>query len=139
MILTKENYIDGLESQAIDLFKQLSNRSQISLKELIFNNSYNNYIISCYIQNNKLFGMASMCLYKTISGHKGWVEDVVVDTNMRGMGIGNKLISELLEESERLNLTDVLLFTESEKESAISLYKKFGFTKRDSIIMIKKY
>lgn len=139
MILTKENYIDGIEYQSIDLFKQLSNRNQISLKDLIFNNAYNNYIISCHILNDKLLGMASMCLYKTISGHKGWIEDVVVDASMRGMGIGSKLISELLEESKRLNLTDVLLFTEPEKEFAISLYNKLGFKKRDSIIMIKKY
>ena len=138
MILSKENYKKEMSIQISELFKQLSLREQINIEDLLFDNNYNNYIISCHIDNGKIVGMASLCCYKTISGHKGWIEDVVVDESMRGKGIGNQLISELIIESEKLNLIEILLFTELEKESAISLYSKLGFKKRNSIILVKK-
>ncbi len=79
-----------------------------------------------------------MAVYRVISGSKGWIEDVVVDKDYRGMGIGRKLIEKLLAISIEQQLIEVLLFTEEHRTSAIELYEKLGFNKRDSNIYILK-
>ncbi|WP_409515149.1 GNAT family N-acetyltransferase [Chryseobacterium sp.] len=71
-----------------------------------------------------------------ISGNKGWIEDVSVDGNYRGMGIGLKLIEKLLSISNEKQLSEILLFTEEHRTPAISLYEKLGFIKKESNIYI---
>ncbi|WES98195.1 GNAT family N-acetyltransferase [Chryseobacterium arthrosphaerae] len=40
-----------------------------------------------------------MAIYRIISGKKGWIEDVSVDENYRGMEIGRRLINNCLPSS----------------------------------------
>lgn len=65
---------------------------------------------------------------------KGWIEDVVVDSNARGKGIGRKLMEKLLEVGKEKKLTEILLFTEDHRKSAINLYSNLGFKMKDSRI-----
>ncbi len=127
----KSSYPD-IDKAVQDLFKQLSpNKKQITLKELL--SDQNNPLIFAYYQeNNKVTGIASMCLYKVISGYKGWIEDVVVDFNCRGKGIGEKLITSLIDTGKKKGVSEIYLFTEDEKKAAIGLYSKLGFKQRNS-------
>lgn len=127
----KSSYPD-IDKAVQDLFKQLSpNKKQITLKELL--SDQNNPLIFAYYQeNNKVTGIASMCLYKVISGYKGWIEDVVVDSNCRGKGIGEKLITSLIDTGKKKGVSEIYLFTEDEKKAAIGLYSKLGFKQRNS-------
>ncbi|MBZ5855965.1 GNAT family N-acetyltransferase [Flavihumibacter profundi] len=53
---------------------------------------------------------------------------LVGDPALRGKGIGEKFIRELIAECVRLNQIDnICLFVLEENQSAISLYKKIGF------------
>ena len=88
--------------------------------------------------NNKIIGIALMCNYKVISGNKGWIEDVVVDSASRGKGIGRKLINLLVEVGEKKELSEILLFTEDHRLAAINLYSSVGFKLKDSKIYCKK-
>lgn len=90
-------------------------------------------LVGCFI-GDRIVGIASMAIYKVISGNKGWVEDVIVDENYRGMRIGSKLIEKLLSISSEKQLSEVLLFTEEHRTAAISLYEKLGFSKKESNI-----
>jgi phosphinothricin acetyltransferase len=76
--------------------------------------------------------MALMCTYKVISGHKGWVEDVVVDGKMWGQGIGKKLMEKLLEAAHEKGVSEVLLFSADHRRAAISLYTQLGFQRKNS-------
>ncbi len=116
------------------LFGQLSpNKTQISIKDLL-SDPANPIIFACFISKEKVIGIASMCIYKVISGHKGWIEDVVVDANHRGLGIGKKLIAKLIDQAKEKELDEVYLFTEDEKQAAIGLYTKLGFKQKNSIL-----
>jgi phosphinothricin acetyltransferase len=79
-----------------------------------------------------------MCTYKVISGNKGWIEDVVVDSTSRGKGIGRKLINLLVEVGEEKELSEILLFTEDHRLAALNLYSSVGFKLKDSKIYCKK-
>ncbi|AUP79573.1 GNAT family N-acetyltransferase [Flavivirga eckloniae] len=137
-VLKQTDLNSNLENQVAELFKQLSqNKEQIKLNDLLVND---NQITMVYCEENeKIIGMASMCNYRVISGKKGWIEDVVVDSSARGKGIGRKLMEKLLEVAKQKKLTEVLLFTEDHRVSAINLYNNLGFKQKESkIYSIKK-
>ena len=112
------------------LFEQLNaSISQLDALEVVNTNETIFYV--CQHQN-EIVGMALMATYKVISGHKGMIEDVVVNEGYRGKGIGKKLIQELLEEAGRLNLSEILLFSGHHRKVAVNLYKSLGFQLKDS-------
>lgn len=138
VVLNKASLNANVQHQVCELFKQLSpHKKQLKLDEILMEDNPLT-LLGCFI-DNKIVGIASMAIYKVISGKKGWIEDVIVDENYRGMGIGIKLIEKLLSISNVQQLSEVLLFTEEHRTPAISLYEKLGFSKkRSSIYTLKK-
>ncbi|WP_042722130.1 GNAT family N-acetyltransferase [Flavobacterium sp. B17] len=136
-VLNKINLTTNFQDQVYALFKQLSpNKKQLKLNEILIDNNQVIFL-GCFV-DNRIVGISSMAIYKVISGSKGWIEDVIVDENYRGMGIGMQLIEKLLSISNEQQLSEVLLFTEEHRTSAISLYKKLGFSKKESNIYTLK-
>jgi ribosomal protein S18 acetylase RimI-like enzyme len=136
-ILTKKDLNHLIQDQISNLYKQLGGgKNQINLLEIL---EATNPITLAYCEfNNEIVGIASMCTYKVISGRKGWIEDVVVDSQNRGKGIGRKLMNKLLEEGKRKNLSEILLFTEDHRTSAVNLYADLGFKLKESRIYTLK-
>ncbi|MBT8185178.1 MAG: GNAT family N-acetyltransferase [Eudoraea sp.] len=132
-VLTKGDLNATLQDQIAKLFEQLGGtKPQINLKEVLEDK---NQITLAYCEDNDaIVGIASMCIYKVISGRKGWIEDVVVHTESRGKGIGRKLINKLLEVGKEKKLTEMLLFTEDHRTAAIHLYSDLGFKLKGSKI-----
>jgi phosphinothricin acetyltransferase len=99
-ILNIQNLNPNKGTQIANLFKQLGgDKEQTNLKELL---EEGNRITLAYCEDHgQVIGIASMCTYKVISGKKGWIEDVVVDEQYRGQGIGRMLMEKLLEEEKR--------------------------------------
>ena len=94
-LLTKEMITPEMEQDAHRLFSMLSRRYQRALSELFEDKNTAPYVAG-YIEDGRLHGMASMAVYKVISGYKGWIEDVVVDEFARGKKIGTQLIQTLI-------------------------------------------
>ncbi len=129
--LIEEALTETIQKQVADLYRQLNADSkQRSLKEILQSNN-NVHVIICKI-DDKVVGTALLSTYKVISGFRGMVDDVVVDSAQRGKGIGRKLMERLLEEGKNLGLDEILLFTGHHRAPAIALYKSLGFTLRES-------
>jgi phosphinothricin acetyltransferase len=136
-ILDKNDLNIDIKEQVFELFRQLSpNKIQLDLEEIL--NEKNQITVAYCEDNNKIIGIALMCTYKVISGNKGWIEDVVVDSTSRGKGIGRKLINLLVEVGEEKELSEILLFTEDHRLAALNLYSSIGFKLKDSKIYCKK-
>ncbi len=136
-ILKEEDLNSILQNQVSELFEQLSpNKKQIELNKIL--ESKNQITLAYCTENDKIIGIASMCNYRVISGNKGWIEDVVVDKNARGKGVGRKLIEKLLEIAKQKELSEVLLFTEDHRIPAINLYNKLDFQQKESRIFTLK-
>ena len=58
---------------------------------------------------------------------EGYISNVAVSQSFRRRGIGNQLITALLERAEMRQLSFVTLEVREHNEAAISLYAKFGF------------
>jgi len=55
------------------------------------------------------------------------IEAICVDENIRGKGIGTKLLNYVKEYGKQNGCTDMYLTVNEENENAINLYEKFGF------------
>lgn len=130
-ILTQETLTTKIQNQIAALYRQLNaDNKQRPLKEILGPNN-NVLVIICKVDDN-IVGTALLSTYKVISGYRGMVDDVVVDSSQRGKGIGRKLMERLLEEAKKINIDEVLLFTGHHRSPAISLYKSLGFSLRES-------
>ena len=130
-ILQKEDLTPAIKIEVSDLFKTLNaDINQWDINDVL--SQGNEFICVCCWDNEKLVGMASLATYKVISGHKGMVEDVVVSDEMRGKGIGRKLMELLISEGQKLNLSEILLFSGHHRKPAIALYKSLGFNLKNS-------
>ncbi len=130
-ILYASEVTDEIQFNISELYKQLSTDiKQLSVKGILENNE--NLVFAICYEERKVAGIAMMATYKVISGHKGMIEDVIVDENQRGKGIGRKLMEKLLDEGKKRQLNEILLFSSHHRTTAIQLYTSLGFNLKDS-------
>lgn len=135
MIITELKEISDLEVVTFqNLISQLTpNYPPITkevLKKLIHSNS-----TTLFIAKNKegeIVGTLSMVRYKILTGLKFWMEDVVVDKNYRGQGIGEKLIEEAIKLATENGGKTIDLTSNMQRISAHRLYNKMGFDQRQT-------
>ena len=77
-------------------------------------------------------GMLTLCHYYAPTGCKMWIEDVVVDSSMRGKGLGRRLIEYALAEARRFSPCSVLLTSRPARKEANLLYQSSGFEQRET-------
>ncbi|MBU2946689.1 GNAT family N-acetyltransferase [Zobellia uliginosa] len=130
-ILHKYDLNDQIQEEIQNLYKQLNDKNlQRPLHQILQDG--NHVILAACKEEGHIVGIALLVTYKVISGYRGLVEDVVVDAEHRGKGIGRKLMEKLLKEAEHLNLDEILLFSGHHRTPAINLYTSLGFTLRES-------
>lgn len=130
--LEKTNITSSIEKQIQDLFSELSDIQTVSLEKL-FSLAQSPYIALC-TDENKIVGMATMAVYDVISGRKAWIEDVVVSSNYRKKGIGERLTQFLIEKAKKLEVSVLLLYSNPKREAAHRLYKRMGFLEKGSTL-----
>lgn len=64
--------------------------------------------------------------YSTWKGQRMYLEDLLVTETMRGLGIGMKLFSALIEEAKEKKLNGIVWQVLDWNESAINFYKKLN-------------
>lgn len=130
-ILQASEVTNEIQISISELYKQLSTSiKQLPIKGILENNG--NLVFAICYEDRKVVGMAMMATYKVISGHKGMIEDVIVDEGQRGKGIGRKLMEKLLDEGKKRQLNEILLFSGHHRTTAIQLYTSLGFKLKDS-------
>lgn len=60
----------------------------------------------------------------------GVVNNLVIDERFRGRGLGESLLREAIEHSERRDVAELHVWTDFDNHAAIGLYKKLGFAER---------
>lgn len=79
-----------------------------------------------------IVGSATLALSHTPTGCHGWIEDVVVDREARGQGLGRALTEALLEKARALGLRQVFLTSHPGRLAANRLYHSLGFVRRET-------
>lgn len=119
--------INYLLAQLSKLPRQLDEQK---LKELISRPNF--FLLVARVPNNNIVCMASLVIYETLMKKVGVIEDVVVDQDHRGKGLGKYLVKTLIKTARRLNVDYVDLTSHPDRVEANGLYQKLGFKRHDT-------
>ncbi|MBR4066355.1 MAG: GNAT family N-acetyltransferase [Bacteroidaceae bacterium] len=75
----------------------------------------------------RVAGMLTLAHYLAPTGLKMWIEDVVVDKNMRGRSIGRLLVENAIAHAHQLGKGTLMLTSRPSREAANALYRSCGF------------
>lgn len=124
-----------------DLLSQLSTTGNITYQDFInilnlLNNNINHkiYVIE---DNNKIIASGTLLIEQKIihnCGKVGHLEDIIVDKDYRGQGIGKIMIEYLTNEAKALNCYKVILNCD---QFNAPFYQKIGFNSKN--IEMSKY
>ncbi len=82
--------------------------------------------------DGRILGSLTLALYRIPTGTKAWIEDVVVDAEARGRGVGELLNRVALEEARARGAKNVSLTSRPSREAANALYRRIGFEPYDT-------
>ncbi len=85
----------------------------------------------------RIIGIGSLVFTYTPYGKRARIEDVVVDEEYRGKGLGEKISKELIALAKKARVRRVELSTRRSRAAARNLYQKLGFEKRESDVYVQ--
>ncbi len=114
------------------LLRQLSGKAQKISEEDLKKILKQDMLLARAFKGNLLIGMASIYFCQTLIRKTGIIEDVVVDKNYRGQGIGRKLTEMLIKEAKKRKTNCVELTSNPKRVEANAMYESMGFVKRET-------
>ena len=81
-----------------------------------------------------ILGTMTLVVFRIPTGVRAWVEDVVVDKEARGKGIGEKLIRTSIERAKAEGAKTIDLTARPSRVEAHRLYKRCGFEMRETCV-----
>lgn len=79
-----------------------------------------------------IVGSMTLAMFRIPTGLRAWIEDVVVDGDARGMGVGRLINERALEIADKAGATTVDLTSRPTREAANRLYQRMGFVARET-------
>ena len=79
-----------------------------------------------------IVGTLSLAFYRIPTGLQARIEDVVVDVEQRGKGVGELLTNEAIDRARSAGAKSVGLTSRPSREAANRLYKRLGFEERET-------
>lgn len=79
-----------------------------------------------------VIGSLTLVLFRIPTGLRAWIEDVVVDEDARGCGVGEALNRTALDSARARGCRTVDLTSRPSREAANRLYQRLGFTLRET-------
>ena len=129
------------ETDMEEVSSLLNQLKKIDLNKIDYKEAWSNFISNTSsnsivgVYNKKIVAYGSLVVENKIRGEvAGHIEDIVVDTSVRGKMLGVKLVKELVEIGKNLGCYRITLFCD---KKLIKFYERNGF-KVNNVIM-KKY
>jgi ribosomal protein S18 acetylase RimI-like enzyme len=82
--------------------------------------------------DGRIVGTLTLILFQIPSGRRAWIEDVVVEGDARGQGVGERLNRHALEVAATYGARTVDLTSRPSREAANRLYQRLGFQPRST-------
>ena len=119
--------------ESLDNLRQTSNLEQSSVRDILKKILENeNHIIHVAELNGKIVGSTTLLIEQKFiheGGFVGHIEDVVVNKEFEGQGIGMKLVLSLLDVAKERKCYKTILNCESK---LIPFYEKIGFKQKST-------
>lgn len=81
-----------------------------------------------------VLGSLTLVIFRTPTGMRAWIEDVVVDEAARGRGVGEALNRYAIGVAAERGAAKVDLTSRPSRQAANRLYQRLGFVRRDTNI-----
>ncbi|MDR2084205.1 MAG: GNAT family N-acetyltransferase [Bacteroidales bacterium] len=124
-----QKVLNKINSLLPELFENASVLSLQQLEEMINDDNTTIFIAE---ENEEIIGMLTFVIYRIPSGLKAWIEDVVVDKEYQGKGIGKILVQRAIDYAKELGINKIDLTSSLFRVAANILYPKLGFKKRET-------
>ena len=126
-IVRAETVTDELVAAFARLIPQLSSSPPPTADELSAILATNDTVLFVARLGGRVVGSLTLAFYRIPTGLKAWIEDVVVDEDARGSGIGEALSRAAIDEARRRGAKNVSLTSRPSREAANRLYRGIGF------------
>jgi ribosomal protein S18 acetylase RimI-like enzyme len=125
---------DGLVTAFAGLVPQLSSSAQPPTQDELdaIVSSPATSILLAEDGDGAIIGSLTLVLFRTPTGARAWIEDVVVDESARGQGAGEALVAEAIRLAAEEGVRTVDLTSRPSRDAANALYEKIGFRIRDT-------
>ena len=137
-IMEVKEVTDDLVGAFEKLIPQLSSSSPLPTKdqlaEIVSSPASILFVAHDTERCGQIVGSLTLALFRIPTGLRAWIEDVVVDVNSRGKGIGEALNRAALQRAAEAGATTVELTSRASRKAANRLYKRIGFVERETNI-----
>lgn len=82
--------------------------------------------------NDAIIGTLTVATFRTATGVRAWIEDVVVDAGARGLGAGEALTKAGIDYAREVGAISVDLTSRPSRTEANRLYVRVGFVQRET-------
>ena len=136
--MTKIRIADNVDAKVVEAYQKLTPQLSSSnppptedeLKAIIGSDSAT--ILVAEDTNGIILGSMTLVIFRIPTGIRAWIEDVVVDTQARGMGVGQALNQHAIELAQKAGAKTIDLTSRPSREAANRLYQRLGFTPRET-------
>jgi ribosomal protein S18 acetylase RimI-like enzyme len=81
---------------------------------------------------DSIVGSLTLVIFSIPTGVRAWIEDVIVDEQSRGFGVGTLLTREAVKLARQRGARTIELTSRPSREAANALYQREGFIQRDT-------
>lgn len=132
---------DSTAATVCALLKQLTGRDSTfgldDLRNLLGDKASRLFLLH---HEGHIAGMLTLCTYTSPVGRKVWVEDVVIDSKLRGRGLGRELLRCAMDYVEENFAPCTLMLTSNPSRIAANeLYRTAGFEQRQTNVYRRKF
>ena len=136
--MTKIRIAENVDARLVEAYQKLTPQLSSSnppptedeLKAIIGSDSAT--ILVAEDANGIILGSMTLVIFRIPTGIRAWIEDVVVDTQARGMGVGQALNQHAIELAQKAGAKTIDLTSRPSREAANRLYQRLGFTPRET-------
>jgi len=121
------------------VLSQLRKENSGSLDELTQLVASKDIVMVVAVLGERIVGVATLFVLRKIGKRIGYIEDVVVDREFRGHGLGEKIMKRLISEARARKVTYVSLTSRPSRVAAVKLYKKLGFARAETNVYRIKF
>jgi len=97
----------------------------------------NAYILLVSRISSRVVGLCIFHCNKTYARSFAVIEDLVIDRDFRGKGVGSKMVAWVENEALKMNISNIYIESGKNNHTAHSFFKKKGF-RNVSLVMMKK-
>lgn len=87
------------------------------------------------VQDSHVIGMVTLCVFRTLTGPKAYLDHLVVEPRLRRHGVGRALVQHAITQARAAGATRIDLTAGDQKEAGRALYLSLGFRERDTRVL----